>query len=366
MNGQQLVPSALAGRRVLVTGHTGFKGGWLSLWLRRLGAEVTGLSLPPEGDRIFFHACGIRSLIEHVEGDITDLRVVEDVWRRVRPEVVFHLAAQSLVRESYRLPHETVAVNVMGTVNVLEAARRAGQPAGLVLVTTDKCYENRESGLPFRETDRLGGHDLYSGSKAAAEILIESYRQSFWSTGSPVSVASVRAGNVIGGGDWARDRIIPDAIRALVAGQAVPVRNPTALRPWQHALEPLSGYLAVGAGLWRQATGGDPGFRVDQAWNFGPRDADELTVQELVDRCVSLWGSGASRDASDPASPHEARVLRLDSSKARDTLTWTPRWDINEALSHTVTWYRTWRAGADMKESSLAQIAAYERAAGTT
>ncbi|MEQ1730415.1 MAG: CDP-glucose 4,6-dehydratase [Vicinamibacterales bacterium] len=356
--------SAFRGRRVLVTGHTGFKGGWLTLWLTRLGAHVTGLSLPPEDDRIFFRACGVASRVEHVEGDLTDLGVVEDVWRRARPEVVFHLAAQSLVRESYRLPHETMAANVMGTVNVLEAARRCGEPAGLVLVTTDKCYENRESGQPFRETDRLGGHDPYSGSKAAAEILIESYRQSFWSTGRPVSVSSVRAGNVIGGGDWARDRIIPDAVRALADGEPILVRNPGAVRPWQHVLEPLSGYLAVGAGLWRQATGGQQDFRADQAWNFGPRGDDERRVQELVDRFVAVWGSGASRDVSDPAQPHEAGVLRLDSSKATALLGWAPRWGIDEALAHTAAWYRDWQAGTEMSGTTLMQIAAYERSMG--
>lgn len=351
------VARVLAGRRVLVTGHTGFKGGWLALWLARLGAEVTGYALPPATSPALFACARIKALVRHVEGDVRDLEHLGRVWRETRPEAVFHLAAQPLVRQSYRDPLTTVTTNTLGTVHVLELARRAEEPVGLVLVTSDKCYENLEWERGYREDDRLGGHDVYSGSKAAAELLIQSYRRSFFD--GRVAAASARAGNVIGGGDWSADRLVPDAIAALTAGRDIEVRSPAAVRPWQHVLEPLSGYLLLACRLL------DPDVesrrRAAGAWNFGPTPDNTRTVADLVGALVDRWGDGRWVACARADEPHEAGLLRLDISKAQRGLGWRPRWDFGRAVAATVDWYRAYAAGGDMRAVSEAQIAEYER-----
>lgn len=350
--------AALAGRRVLLTGHTGFKGGWLALWLTELGADVTGYSLPAVSGPTLFTAAGVADGLRHVEGDIRDLDAFGRIWDETAPEVVFHLAAQAIVRESYRDPLTTVTTNTLGTAHVLELARRSSSPVALVLVTSDKCYENQEWERGYAEDDQLGGRDVYSGSKAAAEVLISSYRRSFFD--GRVRAASARAGNVIGGGDWAVDRIVPDAMTALLAGRPVTVRHPRAVRPWQHVLEPLSGYLLLAARLL-DAREGVRAAAAD-AWNFGPTVENTRTVGELVDAIVARWGSGEVTDGSSPDAPHEAGLLRLDIAKAAAGLGWRPRWDFPDAVARTVDWYRAWAGGADMREVCLGQIRDYEAA----
>ena len=353
---------AYRGRRVLVTGHTGFKGAWLSLWLHHLGARVTGYSLPPPTDRpTVFTSTGLAHLVTHVEGDVRDLGDLQRVWRETDPEIVFHLAAQPIVWESYRAPLDTVTTNVVGTVNVLEAARVAAAPTTLVLITSDKCYENLEIERGYHETDQLGGADVYSGSKAAAELLISSYRRSFFGDAVPIAVASTRAGNVIGGGDWSPNRIVPDAIRALSQGQTIEVRNPCAVRPWQHVLEPLSGYLQLGAAILA-----NPTRRLCSAWNFGPTLENSRTVRDLVERIVGCWGSGAWRDAPSSGAPHEATLLRLDIAKAHRELGWAPRWNFDHAVDRTVAWYKAHEHGASVRDECFDQIAEYETSAITT
>ncbi|MEW6320193.1 MAG: CDP-glucose 4,6-dehydratase [Acidobacteriota bacterium] len=348
--------AALAGRRVLLTGHTGFKGGWLALWLRELGAEVTGVSLPAADGPTLFADARVGDGLRHIECDIRDLEAFERAWRAARPEVVFHLAAQALVRESYLDPLRTVSTNTLGTTHVLELARRSDDPLALVLVTSDKCYENREWERGYAEDDTLGGRDVYSGSKAAAEVIISSYRRSFF--GPSVAAASARAGNVIGGGDWAADRIVPDAIAALQAARPIAVRNPSAVRPWQHVLEPLSGYLLLATRLL------DPDAAVRaaaaDAWNFGPTLENTRTVGQLADALVRGWGEGSWVDRSEPGAPHEAGLLRLEIAKAGAALGWTPRWDFERAVAETVRWYRARARGDDARAVCLAQIAAYE------
>jgi CDP-glucose 4,6-dehydratase len=351
---EDLVGGVYSGRRVLVTGHTGFKGGWLSLWLQQLGADVTGYSLPAPDDRpSVFTAANVGKRVRHVEGDVRDRDHLLRIWTETRPEVVFHLAAQALVRESYRAPIETVTTNVLGTVNVLETARVIAQPVVLVLITSDKCYENHERDSGYAENDELGGADMYSGSKAAAEILISGYRRSFFK-GMDIAVASTRAGNVIGGGDWSDDRIVPDAIRSLCAGRPIDVRNPAAVRPWQHVLEPLSGYLQLGA---RMLSRDDE--RLCSPWNFGPTIENSRTVRDLVERIVTCWGSGTWRDASSPGALHEATLLRLDITKAARDLGWAPRWDFGRAIEQTVAWYKAFDLGERMDDRCLFQIREY-------
>jgi CDP-glucose 4,6-dehydratase len=351
---------AYSGRRVLVTGHTGFKGGWLALWLAELGATVTGYALAaPTAPNLFTAAAVAGNLRRHVEAPLEVLPRLRVAWRAARPEVVFHLAAQPLVQESYEDPVRTFATNVLGTAHVLELARREHAPAAVVVVTSDKCYENRELRQPFRETDRLGGHDPYSASKAAAELVAASFRQSFFAA-SGTAVATARAGNVIGGGDWAAHRIVPDCVRALAAGRPAPVRNPRAVRPWQHVLEPLSGYLTLGARLVAVA----PAERAAlcDAWNFGPAEASSRLVGELADQVVAAWGSG-SWLAIDGGGGHEAGVLRLAIDKARAGLGWAPRWDFATAVARTVEWYQAFYAGEEMGGWCRRQIAAYMAAA---
>jgi CDP-glucose 4,6-dehydratase len=347
--------NSYAGKRVLLTGHTGFKGAWLAEWLLALGAEVTGFALPPPTSPSLFSQLGLASRLRHIEGDVRDLAAVRAAFAAARPDFVFHLAAQPLVRLSYDQPTETFAANVMGTANVLEAARLAADPArpcAIVAITTDKCYENREWVHSYREEDPMGGYDPYSASKGAAELVIASYRRSFFSApGHPVRLASARAGNVIGGGDWALDRIVPDCIRSLVRSESIPVRNKVATRPWQHVLEPLSGYLWLGAALAQPQTSGfkfQPSLYAS-AFNFGPSLASNRTVAELVQEILKHW-PGRWDDKSDPHAPHEAKLLNLATDKAHHLLGWSPAWPFAETIARTVAWYRE---AADLREAGL-------------
>lgn len=344
------------GRRVLVTGHTGFKGGWLSLWLHALGAEVTGFALPPPTRPSLFEAARIGALIDHVEGDVRDAAAVRDAVARARPEVIFHLAAQPLVRLSYDEPVETYATNVMGTVHLLEAARTVPGVAAVICVTSDKCYENREWIWPYRESDPMGGHDPYSSSKGCAELVIAAYRRSFFHDAGP-AVASVRAGNVIGGGDWAADRLLPDLVRAFEAGVAPVIRSPDAVRPWQHVLEALCGYLAIADRLM------DGAAQFADGWNFGPADDDARPVSWIVARMRAAWGGGTGDPLADTGPrPHEAGLLRLDCSKARAALGWRPALSLERALDWIVAWHRSVGAGEDARAVTLSQIADYAAA----
>jgi len=345
------------GRRVLVTGHTGFKGGWLALWLHNLGAEVTGLALPPPTDPSLFGLAQVGDVIEHVEGDIRDLGTVRAVVERARPEVVFHLAAQPLVRLSYDQPVETYAINVMGTVHLLEAVRQVGGVGACICITTDKCYENREWVWPYRETDPMGGYDPYSSSKGATEIAIAGYRRSYFGDPGATGIASVRAGNVIGGGDFALDRLVPDLVRAFSRGEAPAIRSPGAVRPWQHVLEALGGYLLIAQRLMA----GERDFA--DAWNFGPADDDARPVSWIVEKMQAAWGDALPPAPWHGAVPHEAGLLKLDISKARSMLGWQPALRLGEALEWIVDWHKEVEAGGDARALSLAQIDAYARRA---
>ena len=350
------------GRRVLVTGHTGFKGAWLCEWLLALGAEVHGFALPPPTRPSLFNQLRLaQRLASHTTGDVRDLAAVTAAMRRVKPDIVFHLAAQPLVRLSYDRPVETFDTNVIGTVHVLEAARRvfckgrSGRRCSVVCITTDKCYENKETSRPYREDDPMGGYDPYSCSKGCDELVISSYRRSFFgSPDSPVWVASARAGNVIGGGDWAQDRIVPDCMRFLDRGEAIPVRNKVSTRPWQHVLEPLGGYLTLGAALARRE-------RFDEVcggFNFGPDPKANRTVKELVEEILK-WRKGAWVDKSDPNAVHEAGLLNLDIRKAKRVLGWMPRWNFEQTVGKTVEWYARVGAGGKPVDLTQRQIADY-------
>lgn len=340
---------AYAGKRVLLTGHTGFKGAWMTMWLDSLGATVHGFALPPATSPSMFSALELHSRCHHREADIRDAAAVARAVAEAEPDFVFHLAAQALVRPSYERPLETIAVNVMGTAHVLDALRLARRRCSVVIVTSDKCYENREWLYGYRETDAMGGHDVYSMSKGATELVTASYRHSFFPRARlaehGIAVASARAGNVIGGGDWAVDRILPDAVRALAKGQPIHVRNPRALRPWQHVLEPLAGYLILGARL----TAAD-GAAFADAWNFGPVAEDARTVRNLVEQTVATWGTGTWEDRSDPSAVHEASLLRLSIEKATTMLGWRPRWAFERTVQETVLWYKAQAAGASAEE----------------
>jgi CDP-glucose 4,6-dehydratase len=346
MTGVGLEPlrQVYAGKRVLLTGHTGFKGGWLAHWLDLLGAEVTGYALAPDTTPALFDAAEVGRACESVIGDVRDLGALRRVVREVRPELVFHLAAQPLVRLSYEAPLETLETNVMGTANLLEALRLEEVRCAAVIATSDKCYENREWLWGYREDEPMGGHDPYSMSKGAAELVVASWRRSFFRPDRlaehGVALASARAGNVVGGGDWARDRIVPDCLRALQAGEPIPVRNPAAIRPWQHVLEPLGGYLALGARL-----AGPGAARFCEPWNFGPHAEDARTVREVVEALVRAWGSGRWEDRHDPRAPHEAGFLRLSIEKAQSRLGWAPRWRFETTFQKTAEWYRAHGAG---------------------
>jgi CDP-glucose 4,6-dehydratase len=340
-----------SGRRVLLTGHTGFKGGWLGLWLHAMGAEVHGYALQPPTTPSLFQVAGIeRVLASSTIADIRDAPALRRVFQATQPEVVFHLAAQSLVRQSYTQPVDTYATNVMGVVHLFEAVRATAAVKVVLNVTTDKCYENREWPWAYREIEPLGGHDPYSSSKACAELVTAAYRRSFFAEAG-VAVATARAGNVIGGGDWAADRLVPDVLRALDAGARVLIRSPGATRPWQHVLEPVSGYIMLAEHLYADRTYAD-------AWNFGPPEEDARTVAWMVHYLASREPALCWSNSTSP-EPHEAHFLKLDSSKARARLSWTPRWRLPEALDQTMAWYAAWRRGDDMRAITLAQIHEY-------
>ncbi|HIF34260.1 MAG TPA: CDP-glucose 4,6-dehydratase [Planctomycetes bacterium] len=331
---------AFYGRSVFVTGHTGFKGSWLCLWLERLGARITGYALQPPTDPSNFDVCGVRDVLDHHhEDDIRDEAKLHAAMRKANPDVVLHLAAQSVVRRGYESPRETFDINVMGTINVLEGVRKLDKPCAVVCVTSDKCYENREQVWGYREQDAMGEHDPYGGSKGAAELAIRSYRQSFFDPARieqhGIKLASGRAGNVIGGGDWTSHALIVDVVKAIANGNAVRLRSPLAFRPWQHVLQALSGYLLLAARLLESD---DPVYC--SGWNFGPVPGNELPVQKVVEAFCDRWGSGSWIDESDPTQPHEATILRLSIDKALWQLGWRPGWDVHETLSHTAEWYR--------------------------
>jgi CDP-glucose 4,6-dehydratase len=350
---------AWRGRSVLVTGHTGFTGGWLALWLHRFGASVHGYALNPPTEPALFDVCRIKPLLaSDTRADLADRERVRAAFDRSAPEVVFHLAAQPLVREGYRDPLGTLATNVMGTAHVLDAARAAPTVRAVVVITTDKVYDNREDGHRYRESDPLGGYDPYSASKAAAEIVASSYRASFFAAGGKAGVATARAGNIIGGGDWAADRLVPDCLRAFAADRPVKLRYPQSVRPWQHVLDALHGYLRLGEHL----LAGDA-RRFAKAWNFGPGATGDANAEEVAQAIARLWGAQARVERSPAAeNPHEAGLLRLDSSQAARELGWAPRWPLPQALEQTVLWHRAWKDGADMASFSIGQIAAYEGA----
>jgi CDP-glucose 4,6-dehydratase len=344
------------GRRVFLTGHTGFKGGWLALWLQSLGAEVYGFALAPE-ERSFFKDAKVASgLAANDEADIRNAADLAAAIHRAKPDIIFHLAAQSLVRRSYAEPLATYEVNVVGTLNVLQAARATPSVKAIVVVTTDKCYLNREWPWGYREDEALGGYDPYSSSKACAEILTASWRDSFLKSAG-VAVATARAGNVIGGGDWAQDRLVPDFLRALEAKTPLIVRSPKSVRPWQHVLEPLAGYLTLGSALL------DRGQAVAEAWNFGPYDEDAKPVEWILGRLGAAFPESRIQLETAP-QPHEAAYLKLDISKARHRLGWEPRWRLGKALEMIAEWHEAWRRGSDMRATSLDQIARYSDAPG--
>ncbi|PLK22487.1 CDP-glucose 4,6-dehydratase [Porphyrobacter sp. TH134] len=345
-------PHFWAGRRVFLTGHTGFKGAWLALWLTELGAKVTGMALPAEEPSLFNQA-GLGKLVTSIEGDIRDAALVERVITEAQPEVVFHLAAQPLVRLSYDEPCETFATNVQGTAHVLDACRRVPGLKAIVSVTSDKCYDNREWVWPYRETDALGGHDPYSASKAAAEIVIASWRKSFFSDPAGPLLASVRAGNVIGGGDWAKDRLVPDIVRAVGAGQPVIIRSPGALRPWQHVFEALGGYLLIAQRL----AAGDTS--IASAWNFGPVPGDTRPVLWIVKRMIERWGRGSYQIVEDHTK-HEATLLTLDCSKAQAALGWRASFNLGTTIDRIIDWHQAVADGADALTISREQLAAYQ------
>lgn len=346
------------GKKVFVTGHTGFKGAWLCIWLHSLGADVTGYALRPPTEPSLFELCGIDTLINSVSGDIRDFDTLKRTVSAVRPQVVIHMAAQSLVRESYKNPIETYQTNVIGTVNLLEAVRNCADVRAVINVTSDKCYENREHYWGYREIEPMGGYDPYSNSKACSELITASYRSSFFNPADygrhGVATASARAGNVIGGGDWAVDRLIPDCVRGLLRGENIAIRNPSAIRPWQHVLEPLGAYLL----LARKLCENGPVFA--GGWNFGPDDNDVREVEWIVKRLCASWGDGASYSVEKKADmAHEAQCLKLDCSKAKRELSWRPRWGLGRALDSIIEWTRAYRDGEDLRKLCLKQVNEY-------
>ena len=340
------------GKRVLLTGHTGFKGGWLALWLQRLGAQVTGIALPPNTAPDLFELARVADGLNSHFCDIRDAAALAAIVHAARPEIVFHLAAQPLVRASYREPVATFAINVMGTAHLLEALRGFDGVRVAVMVTTDKVYRNNEWLYPYREDDPLGGHDPYSASKAASEIVISSYRDAFL-VSRGVALASARAGNVIGGGDWSEDRLIPDAVRAWQTDRSLEIRRPLAVRPWQHVLEPLAGYLGLAQTLWQKP-------ELAGAYNFGPRTDEAATVRQVVELARATYGKGEVTYGKSVEGPHETGWLALEVAKARVTLGIKPKWALTESVNRTMTWYRAQHAGADARNLCVAEIAAYE------
>lgn len=346
------------GKRVFMTGHTGFKGSWLSLWLQQLGADVTGFALNPPTKPSHFEVAKVGEGMRSIIADIRSGETLAKAMLEMRPQIVFHMAAQSLVRHSYKAPVETYATNVMGTVHLFEAIRRVDTVRAIVNVTSDKCYENKEWLWGYRENDSMGGCDPYSNSKGCAELVTHAYRNSYFHPKNyqehGVALASARAGNVIGGGDWAEDRLIPDVMRAFAQGKAVNIRNPSAIRPWQHVLEPLLGYQLLAERLF------EDGSNYAEGWNFGPSDDDAKPVGWIVERMAQSWGEGATWTLDDDDHPHEAKFLKLDCSKARSRLGWLPHWSLSETLDHVVDWYRAWQAGVEVRSMSLNQIYQYE------
>ncbi len=348
-------------KQVFLTGHTGFKGAWLSLWLNKLGAKVTGFALEPHTTPSLFQIASIDDKITSISGDIRDYELLSKQISTVKPEIVIHMAAQALVRESYKNPVDTYATNVMGTVHLLEAIRAVPSVKAVVIVTSDKCYENNEKLWSYREDEPMGGYDPYSNSKGCAELVTGAYRRSFFNLSNPdsshASIASVRAGNVIGGGDWAEDRIIPDCMKAILENREIVLRNPYAIRPWQHVLEPLNGYLMLAQKLYEN------GNSYAEPWNFGPNDQDAITVEALVKQLCDQWKDKAEFTISKDAGPHEANFLKLDSTKARTRLDWQPVWNIEETLENIIKWYKAYQNGQNMAELCLKQIEEYESTA---
>jgi CDP-glucose 4,6-dehydratase len=344
-------------KKVLVTGHTGFKGGWLTVWLKLLGAEVVGLALPPETEPNLFYAARVADGIVSEIIDIRELAPVKAAFAKYKPEIVIHNAAQPLVRRSYRDPVETYATNIMGTVHTLEAARTTPSVRSVVVVTSDKCYENREWAQGYKEDDAMGGFDPYSSSKGAAELVTSAYRRSFFGKDGSASIASARAGNVIGGGDWSEDRLIPDIVRGISGGEPIVIRRPESIRPWQHVLEPLSGYLLLGQRLFTD------GARYAAAWNFGPALEDCRTVADIADRTCNIWGKGRAIMQPEANAPHEATYLRLDCTKTQEQLGWKPCLRVEQALEWTVNWYKTFyeTGSATTRKLTEGQISDYMR-----
>lgn len=344
-------PAFWQGRRVFITGHTGFKGSWLSLWLQQMGANLTGYALTPATTPNFFDAAGVAREMTSILGDIRDPNSLQKALTASQPEIVLHLAAQALVGEGYRDPLGTYATNVQGTANLLEAVRNVASIKAVVVVTSDKCYDNKEWPWPYRENEALGGHDPYSSSKACAELVTAAYRQSFLMQAG-VGVATARAGNVFGGGDWSANRLIPDLLAAFSKNLPAQLRRPNAVRPWQHVLEPLAGYLLLAEHLFSNSA-------TNAAWNFGPNEQDCLPTGVIADQLARHWGNNAFWQTEARTFPHEAELLRLDSSLARQQLGWQQRWSLNAALANTVSWHKTWLTAANMREYTLSQIEKY-------
>lgn len=346
------------GKKVFVTGHTGFKGSWLSIWLKSLGAEVIGYSLEPYTEPSMFEVCDLDSKMTSIIGDIRNYSQVNKVIEDYKPDIVFHLAAQALVKYSYSNPVETYETNIMGTVNLLEAVKRSDSVKSVVVITTDKCYENKEWVYGYRETDPMGGYDPYSSSKGCVELIVSSYRNSFYNERG-IALASARAGNVIGGGDWSEDRLVPDFVRAVLEGKSTFIRNPLATRPWQHVLEPLSGYLILGALMSKDKDKDKDKY--SSGWNFGPNDTDVINVEEVLKLCIDTWGKG-SIYIEEGDFVHEANLLKLDISKARAYLKWNPIYNVDECIRNTINWYKKYYefGNENMYEYTLKQIEEYE------
>lgn len=348
------------GKKVFITGHTGFKGSWLSLWLQNLQAQITGYALAPHTQPNLFELAAVADNMDHIIGDINDYQSLQQALQATQPEIVFHLAAQALVQHSYQNPIETYATNVMGTVHLLEAVRHCKSVKVVVIITSDKCYENKEWEWSYRENEPMGGYDPYSNSKGCAELVTASYRNSFFNpkdfAAHGKAIASVRAGNVIGGGDWSANRLIPDIMNAFVKNEAVIIRNPDAIRPWQHVLEPLSGYLLLAEKLWQTPT------EYVEGWNFGPYESDVKPVHWIVDHLAQRWGNNTQWKLDQNQHPHEAKYLKLDISKAKQKLGWSPQLNLEQALNYITAWYKAWQLKQDLRHITLSQIQDYQNA----